>query len=174
MRKGHKRLNCSKNDAPAKSRGIWLNIFYKLKNLDKATFLISCWSKGSAGTHFTNCQRSESSWLIRELQCTRWVKRIWHYKKGPDTNSGYDSQWWREIIRGGTKICSRSWFIRDCAITRWNGNRPTALKTLRRPRTFLCVGQRPKFTIDKWGEDNYLQNWHVPLVVPGFRKQFIV
>ena len=39
------------------------------------------------------CQRSENSWLIQELQCTRWVKRIWHNKKVQTPNSGYDSQW---------------------------------------------------------------------------------
>ena len=38
------------------------------------------------------CQRSENSWLIQELQCTRWVKRIWHNKKVQTPNRGYDSQ----------------------------------------------------------------------------------
>ena len=37
LRRGHKRIPCSQNDAPARSRGTWQKICL-LKNLDKSTF----------------------------------------------------------------------------------------------------------------------------------------
>ena len=77
------------------------------------------------------------------------------------------------------KICSRSWFIRDTEITRWNACCFIAWKSLRRPRIFLWVGQRTKATLDQWRKDNYLQDW-IPRtscgsrIVRQFRKHYVI
>ena len=136
---------------------------YMLNNFGQGYVLFSCWSKGNAGNLFTFARGVRIRGWFRSFHThadqkgfeLRWKG---HLEEVQTPNSGHDGQWRSGNIRGGTNLCSRSWIIRDCAITRWNASSFIARKTLRRPRILLWVGQRQEATVDPKWEDNHLQN----------------
>ena len=61
---------------PQRSMGFFEQNIFKLKNADKNTFLLSCWSKGDAGTHFEKDQRSENRSRFRSINAHDEHKRL--------------------------------------------------------------------------------------------------
>ena len=181
LQKGHKKIPCNKNDAPAESHGTWLKIRTSSVIWTKLRSLLLL-KQGECRHFFHYYPRRENSWLIQELQCTGWAKKFWAQMKRAFCN-GSDSQQWSWWLMERCKHSrrhnsfSRSWIIRDCP-TRWNASSLIARKNLRRPRIFLWVGWRPKATVDPKWEDNHLQNRQprTPCcfrIVIRFRKQYI-
>ena len=91
----------------------------------------------------------------------------WRLCGDPGTHCGDYSQWRSANKRGSTSVRSRSWSLRDSAITRRNACCSIAWKILRRPWIFLRVGQQSKTTVDPRGKTIVCKtNNFVPLVVP--------
>ena len=97
--------------------------------LEKATiyFLVEDWetkNDASAGTYFT-IARGEREFAVDSGASKHMLSRknlssdeMDAPKRSRHSHSGHDGQWGSANIRGGTHTCSRSWFIRNSAITR--------------------------------------------------------
>ena len=156
--------------------GVWLGekLFTKLKNADKATFYTSVEARTMlAPTSKSPEEREfvvESGASMHMLSKKKRFKLRWtgHFAKIQEPYCGGNGQWGIANKRGSTSIGSRSWSLRDSAITRRNACCSILWKTLRRPRIFLRVGQRSKTTVEQRGKTMFCETDNfVPLVVPG-------
>ena len=121
---------------------------------------LSFWSKDNAGTHFEKSRRARIRGRFRSINAHGEQKRIklrWtgYSAKTQERHCGGNGQWRCANKRGNTSFRSRSWSLRDSAMTKGNACCSIDWKTLRRPRIFLRV----KTII--WKTRNF-----VPLVVP--------
>ena len=101
-----------------------------------------------------NYQKKKNSWLIPELRCTCWAKRSELIRTG--NSQEIQNLYWSANKRGSTSVCSRSWPLRDCAITRRYACSTKAWEALRRTRISKWVGQRSATTVDQKGEEKIL------------------
>ena len=164
LRRGHKRKPCTKKDAPAEWRVTWRKTIYKAQECGQSYVLYFCWSQDNAGAHFKISRRARVRGRVRSINAhaeqKKRFKLRWtgHFAKIEEPYCGCNGQWGIANKRGSTSIGSRSWSLRDSAITRRNACCSILWKTLRRPRIFLRVGQRSKTTVEQRGEDNVLRN----------------
>ena len=102
--RGHERSPRSKKDAPAKLCETLLKL-------------------GQRRRPIQNCQRKENSRWIPELRCTCWAKgfELWRTGNSDEIQNPYrggNGKWWSANKCGSTGARSRSWLVRDSAITR--------------------------------------------------------
>ena len=87
------------------------------------------------------------------------LKWIGYFAKIHEHLCGANLKWESACTRGSTGVRSRSWPLRDCAITRRNACCSIVWKTLRRPRISIyewVCGQNT--TVGQRGEDNCMRN----------------
>ena len=133
--------------------------------------LLSNWSQGNGGAHFeiTRGKRVRDwfqSFDAHAEQKGFELRRTGNSKEIQDLYRGGNGKWWSANKRGNKRVCSRSWPLRGCAITRWNARRLIACEALRRTRIFIWVGQRSATTVDQKGDFFCKTDNFVPPVVP--------
>ena len=171
LRKEHLRKIQDKKIVPAKQHGTWRKIC-KLKAEDNYV-LFSCGNKG-ADINIKKKTREERMFVIDSGASMHMLSKkdlsseeLVHLSKVQNLYRGGNGKWRSANKRGCTSVCSRSWPLRDCAITRWNARSLIAWKTLRRPRIFPWVGQRLEPRLTKKGKASTCRvDNHVLLVVP--------
>ena len=120
-------------------------ILYKLSKLVKATFYLLAEARKMPAPP-SQMPKKKKLWLILELQCTCWEKKIWAQMQRTS---------WRPMEKckhSKKHKDTRFWIIRDCAITRWKVSRSIARKTLRISWMFFVsgsAGQKPRLTTNK-------------------------
>ena len=132
------------------------------------------WCQGNAGPHFKVTRRKKIRDSFWNFNAHAEQKGIWVQMKrklygDPETSTVVVAANGEvETNQGAQSVCSRSWSLRDCEITRGYACSSIDWKTLRRTRIFIewVSGQEPPLTKKRrkfmCKTDNF-----VPLVVPG-------
>ena len=126
-------------------------ILYKLSKLVKATFYLLAEARKMPAPP-SQMPKKKKLWLILELQCTCWEKKIWAQMQRTS---------WRPMEKckhSKKHKDTRFWIIRDCAITRWKVSRSIARKTLRISWMFFVSGSAGKSHDWQQTRKNYSQN----------------
>ena len=143
---------------PGLRRGRKRNLRNK-KDVPAEQHVYSNWNWGNAFSTHVEQKRFEPSWCGQS-------------SKVQEPHNGGNGQWGGANKRGGASMCSRSWPLRGCAITRRNACSSIAWKTLRRRRILLWVDQRSKTTVEQQGESNWMQNGQFRTCCSRFVIQF--
>ena len=145
----------------------------KLKNKGQGHVLLPNPSVGNASTLCAKVRGTRirgGFWSVNAHAEQKGFKlrRTGNHSEVQEHHNGGNCQLGSANMWESTGICSRSWSLRDSAITRRNAWCSIAFQTLRWTRIFLWVGQRSKATTNKTRMKILCKTENcVPLVVPG-------
>ena len=124
--------------------------------------LFSYWTKDDAGVRFKKTRGSgirSRIMSVNALEEQKWTElRGVGYVANVQNPTAVLTANGEVHTRVSTSFCSRSKYVRDCAVARGNDTSPIARQALRRPQILVWVGQRSKVTVDQRREDHHLQN----------------
>ena len=118
--------------------------------LGKKHVLLSYWSQDNGGANFqiTRGKRIRDWFQSFDAHAEQQgfeLRRTGNSKEIQNFSLGVNGKW--------RSVCSRSWPLRGCAITRRYDCSSIARKALRRTRIFIWVGQRSATTVDQKDEE---------------------
>ena len=151
--RGHERSPCNKKDAPQSSMEVGEKYLHA-QECGQSKVLLSYWSQGNVGANFKTSRGTRIRVWFRSFNAhaeqqgfgLRWdgdsAEIQKPYRGGGGQQGDVNKRW-------STGMCSRSWPLRDCAITRRYACSSIAWKTMRTTRIFLWVGQQSTTTADQ-------------------------